>query len=118
MSQSSKLRHSSVKSDHLLRFLLVNAIWGGALGLAFVGAVLALDIGHIRALMLASSEGWTALMLLSAGCVVTFASVGMAGAIMLLPGDGTGNGGHKAKLNVLIPAFVRSAARLRHNARR
>lgn len=73
----------AITRDPLFALLIGNGLWGAALGLVFVAGVLALDLGHIRSLVLASPDGVTALALLSVGNIVTFASAAMGGAVMM-----------------------------------
>jgi hypothetical protein len=79
--------------DHqILRLLAVNATVGAALGLGFVAALLALDLHGIGRLIRGSEDPIAALVLLTGGFVVTFASVVAGGAIMLLPSEHSGTG--------------------------
>ena len=96
----------------LFRLLTVNGIAGAALGILFVLAILALDIGGIRTLLVATGDWAIALPLLTMGSVVTFASVAMGGAIMLIPTDDRGPPvGPGLRVNELVP--VRVHARMR-----
>ena len=72
---------------HLVKFLTLHAVIGFAIGLAAVVLIVYLDIGHIGALIEKSSQRWLALALLSLGFGLTFGSVQMGFAIMLMPSD-------------------------------
>lgn len=105
----------------LMTLLAINGIAGALLGLAFVAGVLLLDIAHIRSMLMRSGEWLVPVALLSMGSVVTFASVAMGGAIMMMPKDddkGRSPGsGLKAEL-VPVRLFAKSARRRhpRHSA--
>ncbi|MFN3483818.1 hypothetical protein [Rhabdaerophilum calidifontis] len=100
------------RRDPLFALLLGNALWGGALGLAFVAGVLALDLGHLRRLIGFDAEGLLALALLAGGSIVTFASVAMGGAIMMIePRDPPAAG--RRRLTQLVPAPLGAVRRAR-----
>lgn len=100
------------RRDPLLAMLAVNALWGGMLGVAFVGGVIALDLGHLRKLLTFSTDGLIALGLLTIGSIVTFASVVMGGAVMMMGRkDEKGPRGGKRALRHLVPVRVSVAAR-------
>lgn len=83
--------------SRLLRYLLVHALIGAGLALAFVAALLWLDIGGIGRMIFTSPNGPIALALLIGGMTVTMAGVVMAGAIMMLgEGDGGADRGKRA----------------------
>lgn len=113
------LGHSGVSQDRkarsepLLAFLVVNGVWGGLLGLAFAAGAVALNLGHLRDLITFSADGAIAMGLLTLGCVVTFASVVMGGAVMLIDRDDRKPAsGHKV-LSELVPVRVAVKARMR-----
>lgn len=101
--------------DPLFALLITNGIWGGVLGLLFVGGVLALDLGRIRSLVLAAPEGALALALLCVGSVVTFSSVAMGGAVMMSgpTSPKPPKGGNKQHNIPARPALAVAAARQR-----
>jgi hypothetical protein len=72
---------------HLVKFLALHAVIGFAIGLAAVGLIVYEDIGRIGTLIETSSQRWLALGLLSFVFGLTFASVQMGFAIMLMPSD-------------------------------
>jgi hypothetical protein len=94
--------------DRLPRFLARHALIGFGIALAFVGALLAFDIGGFRSLAAASPSGWLAAIMLAFSTGVTFASLQMGFAIMLLGRDSDDGGGHRRT--------VPRAFRLRHSA--
>lgn len=111
VSQSGKPR-----KEPLLAFLVVNGMWGGLLGLAFAVGAVALNLGHLRDLITFSTDGAIAMGMLTVGCVVTFASVVMGGAVMLLEReDQKPASGHKA-LRELIPVRVAVKVRARSHS--
>lgn len=99
----------------LFTLLLGNLIGGAGLGLLFVVGALALDLGHLRKLITFSADGATALLLLSVGSIVTFASAAMGSAIMMVGARRGGDTpGTKAKGGepplLLVPGRVRVGA--------
>lgn len=67
-----------------VRFLL-HHLFGGVIGaVAFMGLIMAFDLAGLRGLILGSPHGWVAGGLLLFGLVVTFGSVAMGAAVMLL----------------------------------
>lgn len=100
------------RRNPLLSMLAVNALWGGVLGVAFVVGVIALDLGHLRKLLTFSPDGVIALGLLIIGSIVTFASVVMGGAVMMMGRrDDRGPRGGKRERLLLIPVRVTAPAR-------
>ena len=79
---------------HLVRFLMRHALIGFALAILFVGALLAFDVARLGSLVRASSTGGLAALILVFSVGVTFSSVQMGFAVMLLasrdeePGSG------------------------------
>ncbi|MCZ8375752.1 MAG: hypothetical protein O9342_10275 [Beijerinckiaceae bacterium] len=78
----------------LFRLLIINGLAGALLGVAFVLGILALDVAQIRTMLVASGEWLVPVGLLTMGSVVTFASVAMGGAIMLMPREDGDRPGH------------------------
>ena len=104
MSNLSKAHHADLSlkrsgSDKLFRLLLINGFWGCGLGLGAVIGVLALDLGQLRTLISGSNEAGLAIALLCGGMVVTFGSVVMASAIMMIPKEEDDQGGTPSKLD-------------------
>ncbi|MBK1671454.1 hypothetical protein CKO28_25990 [Rhodovibrio sodomensis] len=70
-----------------VRFLL-HHVTGGVIGaVAFFALILAYDLAQLRELILNTRDGWVAGGLLLFGLIVTFGSVAMAVAVMLLGKD-------------------------------
>lgn len=80
------------QEPRIFRLLAINGLAGGLLGIAFVLGILGLDIARIRTMVIASGEWAVPIGLLTMGSIVTFASVAMGGAIMLMPRGETDRG--------------------------
>ncbi|MBB3769612.1 hypothetical protein FHS55_000198 [Angulomicrobium tetraedrale] len=83
----------------LVRFLLRHALIGFGLAVFFVGALLLLDVARLGTLIGRSPFGWLATLVLVVSVGITFASVQMGFAVMLLPRDDDapqGRGGTRA----------------------
>lgn len=116
-SASTPRQTNGLTTASVLRLLLINGVAGAVLGLGFVAGVLLLDIASIRTMLTASGEWIVSLALLSMGSMVTFSSVAMGGAIMLLPKDKNGPTRPSRPLRALVPIPVRAKARTpRHPA--
>jgi hypothetical protein len=70
-----------------LRLLAQNGAIGFALGVAFALMVVSTNIGSLRELLFASTDGWIGISVLMIFCGFTFASVMMGAAVMSMPGD-------------------------------
>ncbi|MFG1465407.1 hypothetical protein V5F77_21220 [Xanthobacter sp. DSM 24535] len=104
----------------LVIFLAKHAALGFVMAAAFVGGLVALDVGHLRALLAGSHDAWLPASILTFVMGLTFASVQMGVAVMLLaedePQQPTPRGGSKAHVSglaVLQPVPVRIPARRR-----
>lgn len=109
------------RMDPIHAMLLGNLLWGLGLGLVFAFGVYALDLGHIRTLVHGSREGLLAMTLLCVGSMITFASVVMGGAIMLIPRPEDDNKPTRGKgivLRALVPVRISVPARAQGMARR
>ncbi|MTI00360.1 hypothetical protein [Roseibium sp. RKSG952] len=103
--------------DPLLRLLAVNGGIGVIISLAFAVAVLVLNIGNLRVLILNSENPVLPVLMLIAGLVITLGSVVMGSAIMMLgssddrrPGGGLRQklqAGNSVNAHVLQPIAVR-----------
>ncbi len=96
----------------LLMFLLVHAAIGFAIAGLFVLALVGLDIGGFGSLVGRSSVAPLALGVLTAFLGLTFASVQMGAAIMLLPKDHEdGRGGGSGRPAALVPVRIGAVPR-------
>lgn len=74
----------SFMPDHV-KFLFHHALIGFAIGVGAVVLLIAGDVGRLRSLIAASSQRWFVLGLLGFLFGLTFGSVQMGFAIMLMP---------------------------------
>jgi hypothetical protein len=88
----------------LIRLLAVNLAGGFAAALLMLGGLLALNPGNLRALILADRMGATALALLLFGLTVTFGSVAMGSAVMMLGWERKQGGGGGKREAVRVTA--------------
>lgn len=84
------------RRNPLLRLVGVNLVVGVIVSLGAVLALVVFDVGHLRSLAVASSDGALALSLLTFGFVITFGSTAIGSAIMLLPRGDEGSGRGRA----------------------
>lgn len=70
-----------------VRFLLHHVVGGFVGAVAFLALILVFDLAGLRALIFESPHGWVAGALLLFGLIVTFGSVAMGAAVMLLGRD-------------------------------
>lgn len=96
----------------LLHFLLVNAVIGFGIAGFFVAALIVFDVGGFATLASGSDVAPLAVSILTFFLGLTFASVQMGAAVMLLPKerDGGPRGGRRLPA-VLTPAYARANAR-------
>ncbi len=66
----------------LVRLYIRNIVIGGALAAVFTGALIALDVGHLRHLVRATEGGFLAVLLLFVFNTLVFAGVQFAIAVM------------------------------------
>lgn len=80
----------------LLRFLALNLGVGIGLGVAFAALLVLGNVGGLKTLIETSAEPYFAIFLLYFMCALTFGSLSMGAAVMLLPypepEDGKGDG--------------------------
>ncbi len=88
----------------LVRFLVRHAAIGFAIAILFVGALLALDAQGLRTLLRASSDGWLAGAILTFAMGLTFASVQMGAAVMLLSRRADPPAGGRRRPRAPLPA--------------
>ncbi len=94
----------------LVRFLVAHALIGITLAAVFVGAMVVLDVARLGTLVSTSPDGMLAIALLTAGLGVTFGSVQMGFAIMLMNSSDGPSGGARARLRRLVPMPVKVSA--------
>lgn len=95
---------------HLVRFLMRHALIGVGVGALFVGTLVLLDVARLGTLMTQSSSGLIALIVLTGAVGITFGSVQMGFAIMLLGDDDETPGkGRRARMRAaqMTPALAR-----------
>jgi hypothetical protein len=100
----------------LLKLLAINLALGLALAGVIVGGLLLTDAHGLRSLIERDSASFIALALLTFGFAVTFGSVLMGAAVMLLPdrGDEPPSGGKRqARRRDAVPVRVTVPARAR-----
>jgi hypothetical protein len=103
----------------LVIFLAKHAALGFAIAAAFVGGLVALDVGHLRTLLAGSNDAWLPAFVLTFAMGLTFSSVQMGVAVMLLAEEeprqpAKPKGGRRARgpgFAALRPAPVRVPAR-------
>ena len=66
------------------RYILVPGLAGVLAGQVGVAALLALDVGALRTMIMASGQGWVAIVLLCAGFAITFGSAAIGAAVMAI----------------------------------
>ena len=98
----------------LVRLYIVNVAIGFALAVVFVALLVALDISHLRHLVLDTEHGWLAAVMMVMFNGVVFAGVQFAIAIMRLAEDDSGpKGGLREKAKGparLIPVLAEAKA--------
>lgn len=98
----------------LLQFLLVHAVIGFGVAGVFVASLILFDIGGFATLAARSDVAPLAVSVLTFFLGLTFASVQMGVAIMLLPkAPDAGPRGGRGLPAVLVPAYARAGARRR-----
>lgn len=97
---------------HLVRFLIRHALIGFCLAVVFVAGLLAFDIASLRSLVMTSSSGGIGVAALTVALCLTFGSLQMGFAVMLLGENSDRDGGRRFPL---VP--VRVPVRVRRNAR-
>jgi hypothetical protein len=101
------------RGNRVLRLILVNALFGAVLGLAFAIALILLNAQGLGQLLRGSDHGLVAFALLASGFMVTFGSVAAGTAIMQIGADSANGGGPRgrpASAPVLVPIPVRVRA--------
>src|SRR6266581_4756396 len=102
----------SPKINYLVRLMVFNWAFGGAIGFAWAGLVLLSDVGGIRGLMFRPEVVVQGLALLFGGFGLFFGGVVAATAVMLLPtSEAEGGPGGGKRVTVLLPAYAWSRLR-------
>jgi hypothetical protein len=103
----------------LIRLYIVNVLIGFALALVFVLGLIWLDIANLRHLVLETSSGPLAFVLLVVSNGVVFAGVQFGIAVMRLGQDDSGpGGGRREPIATRIPVRAEAAAPRCHRDRR
>lgn len=98
----------------LIRLYIANVAFGFGVSAAFVGALVALDVGGIGHLVMTSDMGAVAALMLWVFNGVIFASVQFALAVMgLAEDDGAPRGGLREPALIPIPVEVTAKSRRR-----
>ena len=95
----------------LVRFLLRHAAIGIAVAAVFVALLVAFDVAHLASLFAHSPDGWLALGVLTVALGITFGSVQMGFAVMLMDDEDGPPSGRRARLTRLVPKLARVTAR-------
>jgi hypothetical protein len=114
------LDRTGIHGNRVVRLVLVNALLGAVLGLAFALALLMLNSQGLGRLLLGSDAGLLAFALLASGFMVTFGSVAAGTAVMQIGRDdrragprgdgGPGPRGRFARNLAPIPVRVRASS--------
>lgn len=88
----------------LVRFLIRHALVGLAIAVVAVGLIMWSDISGLGTLIARSEQGLFVLVLLTVMMGLTFSSLQMGFAVMLLPGDDKPGPGGKRKLRDWLDA--------------
>lgn len=81
----------------LLRFLAINALIGGLVGVVVTIALVATDAHRLGTLIFASENPLLPIAMLAFGFIITLASTAMGWAIMSLPYDQGPTSGHRKR---------------------
>lgn len=99
----------------LVRFLMRHALIGIGVAVLFVGTLVAFDVARLGTLVTQSPSGLVAVVALTCAVGITFGSVQMGFAVMLLAGEEEKPGGGRtapARVSRLKPALARVRARI------
>ncbi|ABD56326.1 hypothetical protein [Jannaschia sp. CCS1] len=96
-----------------IKMILRHAIYGGVIAVAFVGALLWMNVGNLWHLVTHTAEGPLALIVLTVLCWITFGSVQIGIRIMMMASDDDQGGGTRAPeaLTRRVPVQARAAHR-------
>ncbi|MFC3169525.1 hypothetical protein [Paracoccus fontiphilus] len=102
---------------HMVRVYIRSVFIGVLLACGFVAALLALDVAHLRHLILGSDVGWLAVVLLVAFNAIVFAGVQFALVVMgqaeSPPRDGRGKRLFRQRSAIKAPATLPAPRRHR-----
>lgn len=92
----------------LIRLYIINVAIGFALALAFVSAVVLLDVGGLKHLVMDTEMGWLAFIMMVVFNGIVFAGVQFAYAVMALatPDDGPKGGKKQGVTAQLAPVHA------------
>lgn len=90
-----------------IKFLLRHAFVGGVVAVAFVGALLWMNVANLWHLVTHSPEGPLALIVMTAFFWITFGSVQIGIRIMMMGEDTDRGGGRRAPEQAATPVPVR-----------
>ena len=91
----------------LVRFLARHAAIGIGVATVFVALLVAFDVARLGTLLWTSQDGLLALVVLTLALGVTFGSVQMGFAVMLMSDRDDDSGGRKVRLTRLVPRLAR-----------
>lgn len=102
-----------MRRSPLLKLLLVNGLLGAGAAIGLVAGLVAFDAHGLRTLLASDHLPWVALILLTFGITITFSSVAMGAAIMLLPREEKpkSDNGLRAPVTELVPVRVAATVR-------
>lgn len=95
----------------LVRFLLRHAAIGIGVAGVFVALLVAFDVAHLATLFARSPDGLLAIGVLTVALGITFGSVQMGFAVMLMDDENEPPSGRRARLTRLVPRFARAHGR-------
>ncbi len=109
--ESARPRTEDRAMPFLVRFLLRHAAIGIGVAAVFVALLVAFDVAHLASLFAHSPDGLLALGVLTVALGITFGSVQMGFAVMLMDDEDGPPSGRRARLTRLVPKLARVHAR-------
>lgn len=94
----------------LVKFLVRHAAIGVGVAALFVGLLVAFDVARLGTLFATSADGMLALAVLTFALGLTFGSVQMGFAVMLMSDKDEPPAGRRIRLTRLVPRFARITA--------
>lgn len=95
----------------LVRFLLRHAAIGIGVAAVFVSLLVAFDVAHLASLFAHSPDGLLALVVLTAALGITFGSVQMGFAVMMMDDEDEPPTGRRGRQTRLVPKHARVPVR-------